>query len=63
MLRLRAGRGLVVLANGRAGDRVGREIEDRLRSLRQMTDSQRTAGDGTWRHPRDPQEGGEVTDT
>ncbi|MFI2762718.1 AMP-binding protein [Streptomyces echinatus] len=63
VLRLRAGRGLVVLANGRAGDRVGREIEDRLRSLRQMTDSQRTAGDGTWCHPRDPQEGGEVTDT
>ncbi|MEU9594080.1 AMP-binding protein [Streptomyces sp. NPDC048193] len=46
VLRLHAGRGLVVLANGRAGNRVGEEIEDRLRSLRRPASGGRTAGDG-----------------
>ncbi|MYR47456.1 hypothetical protein GTW67_36675, partial [Streptomyces sp. SID5910] len=34
VLRLHAGRGLVVLANGRGGDRVAEEVEARLRSVR-----------------------------
>ncbi|WP_051866262.1 AMP-binding protein [Streptomyces griseus] len=63
VLSLRAGRGLVVLTNGRAGDRVGKEIEAGLRRVRQMADKHRTAGDGTWRNPLHPQEGNEVTDT
>ncbi|MFF9767818.1 AMP-binding protein [Streptomyces sp. NPDC014636] len=58
VLCLRAGRGLVVLANGRAGDRVGKDVEARLRSGR-SADGRRTAGDGKWRSPVNPQEGNE----
>ncbi|MFC8823737.1 AMP-binding protein [Streptomyces sp. NPDC057137] len=47
LLCLRAGSGLVVLANGGAGDRVSKEIEARLRGIHQTADSRRTAGDGT----------------
>jgi CubicO group peptidase (beta-lactamase class C family) len=46
VLSLRGGGGLVVLANGRAGDRVGKEIEARLRSVRRPADRGRTVGDG-----------------
>ncbi|MFC8080011.1 AMP-binding protein [Streptomyces sp. NPDC057307] len=47
LLCLRAGSGLVVLANGRAGNRVSKEIEARLRGIHQTADPPRTAGDGT----------------
>ncbi|MEU0851856.1 AMP-binding protein [Streptomyces flaveolus] len=46
VLSLRGGGGLVVLANGRAGDRVGEEVEARLRNVRRAADRSRTAGDG-----------------
>ncbi|MFF8878224.1 AMP-binding protein [Streptomyces flaveolus] len=46
LLRLREGSGLVVLANGRAGNRVGEEVEARLRNVRRAADRSRTADDG-----------------
>ncbi|GJF21162.1 AMP-binding protein [Streptomyces sp. HO565] len=45
LLRLREGSGLVVLANGRAGNRVGEEVEARLRNVRRAADRSRTADD------------------
>ncbi|WP_327292714.1 AMP-binding protein [Streptomyces sp. NBC_01198] len=47
-LRLRTGRGLVVLANSRAGERARREIAVRLNGIRQTTDRRWPLGDGTW---------------
>ncbi|MER6847263.1 AMP-binding protein [Streptomyces flaveolus] len=46
LLCLREGSGLVVLANGRAGNRVGEEVEARLRNVRRAADRSRTADDG-----------------
>ncbi|MFG2500372.1 AMP-binding protein [Streptomyces sp. NPDC048441] len=63
VLGLRAGRGFVVLANGRAGERLRKEIEIWLRSTGRMAAGRRTAGDGTWRNSVDPQEGHQVTGT
>ncbi|MFD7507237.1 AMP-binding protein [Streptomyces sp. NPDC059850] len=63
VLSPRTGRGLVVLANGRAGDRVREEVAVRLVRVRQLAEGHRTVGDGTWRNPLDSQEGNETIGT
>ncbi|MFI0899856.1 AMP-binding protein [Streptomyces sp. NPDC020983] len=62
-LRLRAGSGLVVLANGSAGERLRREIAARLRAGRRMTERSRPSGDGKLWFLEDAQGAGWLTGT
>ncbi|SHM36476.1 AMP-binding protein [Actinacidiphila paucisporea] len=57
-LRVRTGRGLVVLANGRAGERLRKEIGARLRDVRQTMERRWPLSDGKWRGPEDAQGAG-----